>query len=212
MALPRVLVTEPLPESATKAVLHPLRAPWVPSWAPIPARPAARHPLHCGTGVGTSSAAAPARAAAGERGLAHTWGVTGCTAMPPTPVRCRAAPTPAPCSSVTKSTIPGEEQSWGQWWQLCGRSRGNTHTAPAGSEGRGDAHAGTDRRTAAGRGRRRSRGSRVPLAHALVRVDVGLAVGTRVCHVLEVIEQAGDQAAAEITPGAEITHRERQRC
>lgn len=43
----------------------------------------------------------------------------------------------------------------------------------------------------------------MPLAHALVRVDVGLAVGTRVCHVLEVIEQAGDQAAAEITPGAQ---------
>lgn len=43
----------------------------------------------------------------------------------------------------------------------------------------------------------------LPLAHALVRVDVGLAVGTRVRHVLEVIEQAGDQAAAEITPGAQ---------
>lgn len=48
-----------------------------------------------------------------------------------------------------------------------------------------------------------SRGSAAPLAHALVRVDVGLAVGTRVRHVLEVIEQAGDQAAAEITPGAQ---------
>lgn len=48
-----------------------------------------------------------------------------------------------------------------------------------------------------------ARGSRVLLAHALVRVDVGLAVGTCVCHVLEVVEQAGDQAAAEITPGAQ---------
>lgn len=38
------------------------------------------------------------------------------------------------------------------------------------------------------------------LAHALVRVDIGLAVGTRVCHILEVIEQAGDEAAAEIAP------------
>lgn len=41
------------------------------------------------------------------------------------------------------------------------------------------------------------------LAHALVRVDIGLAVGTRVCHILEVIKQAGNQAAAEITPGAQ---------
>lgn len=41
------------------------------------------------------------------------------------------------------------------------------------------------------------------LAHALVRVDVGLAVGTRVGHVLEVVEQAGDEAAAEITPAAQ---------
>lgn len=40
------------------------------------------------------------------------------------------------------------------------------------------------------------------LAHALVRVDIGLAVGTRVCHILEVIEQTGDEAAAEIAPGA----------
>ena len=40
------------------------------------------------------------------------------------------------------------------------------------------------------------------LAHALVRVDIGLAVGTCVCHIFEVIKQAGDQAAAEITPGA----------
>jgi len=43
----------------------------------------------------------------------------------------------------------------------------------------------------------------VLLAHALVRVDIGLAVGTRVCHILEVIEQAGDEAAAEIAPGAQ---------
>lgn len=47
------------------------------------------------------------------------------------------------------------------------------------------------------------RGSGVLLAHALVGVDIGLAVGTRVCHVLEVVEEAGDQAAAEIAPGAQ---------
>lgn len=39
-----------------------------------------------------------------------------------------------------------------------------------------------------------------PLAQALVRVDVGFATGARVRHILEVVDEAGDQAAAQITP------------
>lgn len=42
-----------------------------------------------------------------------------------------------------------------------------------------------------------------PLAQALVRVDVGFATGARVRHILEVIDEAGDQAAAQITPKSE---------
>lgn len=42
-----------------------------------------------------------------------------------------------------------------------------------------------------------------PLAQALVRVDVGFATGARVRHILEVIDEAGDQAAAQITPESE---------
>lgn len=42
--------------------------------------------------------------------------------------------------------------------------------------------------------------SLAPLAQALVCVDVGFAAGTRVRHILEVIDEAGDQAAAKITP------------
>lgn len=39
-----------------------------------------------------------------------------------------------------------------------------------------------------------------PLAQALVRIDVGFATGACVRHILEVIDEAGDQAAAQITP------------
>lgn len=53
VALSCLLVTEPLPESATTTVLHhPLRAHGL---LPSQHTPAARYPLHCGTGVGTSS-------------------------------------------------------------------------------------------------------------------------------------------------------------
>lgn len=38
------------------------------------------------------------------------------------------------------------------------------------------------------------------LAQALVRVDVGFAAGACVRHILEVIDEAGDQTAAQITP------------
>lgn len=41
-----------------------------------------------------------------------------------------------------------------------------------------------------------------PSAQALVRVDVGLAARARVCHILEVIDEAGDQAAAQVTPAS----------
>lgn len=38
------------------------------------------------------------------------------------------------------------------------------------------------------------------LAYTLVCVDVALAVRAGVCHILKVIDQAGNQAAAELTP------------
>lgn len=41
------------------------------------------------------------------------------------------------------------------------------------------------------------------LAYTLVCVNVALTVRTGVCHILEVINQAGNQAAAEITPHKE---------
>lgn len=42
--------------------------------------------------------------------------------------------------------------------------------------------------------------SLAPLAQALVCADVGFAAGTCVRHILEVIDEAGDQAAAQVTP------------
>lgn len=41
------------------------------------------------------------------------------------------------------------------------------------------------------------------LAYALVCVNVALTVRAGVRHILEVIDQTGDQAAAKITPGNE---------
>lgn len=41
------------------------------------------------------------------------------------------------------------------------------------------------------------------LADALVRVDVALAVGAGVHHILEVVDQAGNQAAADVAPEEE---------
>lgn len=38
------------------------------------------------------------------------------------------------------------------------------------------------------------------LAQALVCADVGFAAGTCVRHILEVIDEAGDQTAAQVTP------------
>lgn len=54
-------------------------------------------------------------------------------------------------------------------------------------------------------GTRLTAGSPVPapLAQALVRVDVGFAAGARVRHILEVVDEARDQAAAQITPASE---------
>lgn len=46
------------------------------------------------------------------------------------------------------------------------------------------------------------------LAYALVRVDVALAVGASVRHILEVIDQTRDQAAAEITSHKEAEQTE----
>lgn len=43
------------------------------------------------------------------------------------------------------------------------------------------------------------------LAYALVCVDVALAVGAGVRHILEVVDQAGDQTAAEVTPAEVVT-------
>lgn len=47
---------------------------------------------------------------------------------------------------------------------------------------------------------RRGSPSLAPLAQALVCADVGFAAGTCVRHILEVIDEAGDQAAAQVTP------------
>lgn len=38
------------------------------------------------------------------------------------------------------------------------------------------------------------------LAYTFVCVDVALTVGAGVCHILEVVNQTGNQAAAQITP------------
>lgn len=38
------------------------------------------------------------------------------------------------------------------------------------------------------------------LAYTLICVDVALTVRASVCHILKVINETGDQAAAEITP------------
>lgn len=45
------------------------------------------------------------------------------------------------------------------------------------------------------------------LADALVRVDVALAVGAGVHHILEVVDQAGNQAAAHVAPEEESADR-----
>lgn len=46
------------------------------------------------------------------------------------------------------------------------------------------------------------------LAYTLECVDVALAVGAGVCHILEVVNQAGDQAASQITPHTEADETE----
>lgn len=128
------------------------------------------------------------------------WSLTGCRGRGATPCS-----TPGPCAPLPGAlTVPTQlftarPRAQGRWWQLwAGGGWGHTLTHKA-----RECCTRTD-----WDGGRRGAGvipaagaPGVLLAHALVGVDVGLAVGTRVCHVLEVIEQAGDQAAAEITPG-----------
>lgn len=46
------------------------------------------------------------------------------------------------------------------------------------------------------------------LAYTLVCVNVALTVRAGVCHILEVINQTGDQAAAKITPYKEAEEAE----
>lgn len=46
------------------------------------------------------------------------------------------------------------------------------------------------------------------LAYTLVCVNVALTVRAGVCHILEVVDQAGNQAAAEITPYEEAEEAE----
>lgn len=46
------------------------------------------------------------------------------------------------------------------------------------------------------------------LADTLVCVDVALAVGAGVYHILEIIDQTGNQAAAQITPNKEAEEAE----
>lgn len=50
------------------------------------------------------------------------------------------------------------------------------------------------------------------LAQSLVRVDVGFAAGACVCHVLEVVDETGDQAAAQVTPTSEREQEGLRRC
>lgn len=103
VALPCLLVTEPLPQSATKTVLHPLRAPWaawVPSWAPIPAHPCSQAPPALWDWGGHLQQLLLLPGLLQVRGAS----LTPCRVMPPTPVHCRAAPTsclrPRPTSPV----------------------------------------------------------------------------------------------------------------
>lgn len=44
------------------------------------------------------------------------------------------------------------------------------------------------------------------LAYALVCVDVALTVRAAVCHILQVIDQTGNQAAAQIAPANKEEH------
>lgn len=46
------------------------------------------------------------------------------------------------------------------------------------------------------------------LAYTLVCVNVALTVRAGVCHILEVVNQAGNQAAAEVTPYKEAEEAE----
>lgn len=46
------------------------------------------------------------------------------------------------------------------------------------------------------------------LAYTLVCVDIALAKRAGVCHILEVVNQTGNQAAAEITPYEEAEEAE----
>lgn len=50
------------------------------------------------------------------------------------------------------------------------------------------------------------------LAYTLVCVNVALTVRAGVCHILEVINQTGNQAAAQITPENEKEQREKILC
>lgn len=55
--------------------------------------------------------------------------------------------------------------------------------------------------------------SRLWLADALECVDVALTVRAGVCHILEVVDQTGNQAAAKITPvgGGAVAERKQKR-
>lgn len=48
------------------------------------------------------------------------------------------------------------------------------------------------------------------LAYTLVCVNVALTVRASVCHILKVIDQAGNQAAAEVTPHTEAEDAEQR--
>lgn len=110
--------------------------------------PAARHPLHCGhlQQLLLSPGLLQVRGAS-----LTAWSTMGCRGMPPSPVHCRAAPTRLPCAPVSPIPLfPVRSRAEAVLAALRGREPGITHTHHR-REARGDAHAGTDRRTEAGR-------------------------------------------------------------
>lgn len=143
-----LLNTEPLPKSATGAVLPPLcalraaRAPSFPSWV-ADAPPACSSSLWGSEGWAPPAAAALPQVAAGKRGLASAQEHTGVRRDgPPIPAHCSAAPHTASgawaplCThtSVANPTVHSEDRSLGKVVAaLSGREPGiHTYTPPEG--------------------------------------------------------------------------------
>lgn len=158
VTLPRVLVTEPLPESATKALLHPLRAPWaawLPSWAPIPAPPCSQAPPALWDWAGHLQQLLLLPGLLQVRGASLTAGaswvqsdVPHACALQGSPHTASGASSHLPRAPASPTQLfPVRSRAGGSGGSSAGGAGDNTYTPPAGSEGRGDAHAETDGRT-----------------------------------------------------------------